>query len=246
MKKIACAMVVSLISYGPISGCLNMISNNTSETFKLAEVKSDNADLKQQVYLPEDYVKDEEKAHTLQPGDEIAFGGHYVPTFIIYKEYPDKKWHPLVAVKQLRCGPRGPENKYLLITDLLKGKLPDDYQDVYKFTIKCDPSELNIASTNQKELTKVANPYQEFLNLLDDFNQKALELVGQIVNDKNECQRTIKGSSKTIELEEGKTTDSSAITSSEQPTKASEEVPSEEAPDGESCERCKNPFANKK
>lgn len=228
MKKITYISIISLLICGPLNACLNMISNNTGTTFKLAEVKADNADLKKQILLPEEYVKDEEKAHTLQPGDEIAFGGHYVPTFIIYKEYSDKKWHPLMVVKQLRCGPRGPENKYLLMTDLLKRKLPDDYQEVYKFSIKCDPSELNVASTNEKELTKVANPYQELLNILDNSNQKILELFGQVVSDKNECQASKKSLEPTQETKE-------AVTTPEAP-----------AQEGESCEKCNNILTDKK
>lgn len=159
--------------------CLNTISNNTALTFKVAEVKNENADLKKQVYLPDEYLENEEKAHTLLPHEEVAFGGHYVPTFIIYKEYEQnnlKKWRPLMIVKQLRCGPRGPENKYLLMTDLLQQTLPNDYQDVYKFTPMVEPSELKVLSTNEKELTKVANPYQEFSNILDDARQKLQEL----------------------------------------------------------------------
>lgn len=230
--------MLSLMACGPVNACLNIISNNTSETFKLAEIKSDNPDLKQQIYLPEDYVKDEEKAHTLQPGDEIAFGGHYVPTWIIYKEYPDKKWHPLLHIKQLRCGPRGPENKYLLITDLLKRKLPDDYQDVYKFTIKCDPAELNIASTNQPELTKVANPYQELLNIIDDFQQKVFELFAQVVNDKNECQRNQAKDSASAQSEEKDTAENTMPTQNETPSGTAQEE--------ESCEKCNNLFADKK
>ena len=228
--------MLSLLACGQVNGCLNIISNNTKETFKLAEVKSDNSDLKQQVYLPEEYIKDEEKAHTLQPGDEITFGGHYVPTFIIYKEYPDKKWHPLLIVKQLRCGPRGPENKYLLITDLLKCKLPDDYQEVYKFTIKCDPSELNIASTNQENLAKIANPYQKLLNIIDDFQQQILELFGQVVNDKNECQRNQLGQHATTALE-AKMIDETpkTITSSSEPLTQDAEKKDEPV-----CEKCNN------
>lgn len=238
MKKTISIAMIALIASGPLNACLNIISNNTKETFKLAEIKSDNPDLKQQIYLPEDYVKDEEKAHTLQPGDEIAFGGHYVPTWIIYKEYPDKKWHPLLHIKQLRCGPRGPENKYLLMTDLLKRKLPDDYQEVYKFTIKCDPAELNIASTNQQELTKVANPYQELLNIIDDFQQKVFELVAQIVNEKNECQRNIKGDSTVVvKPEEEKAQETEKVVQTESP---------ESAQEGESCDKCNNLFADKK
>lgn len=229
MKKIIYIPMITLLMCGPLNACLNTISNNTGTTFKLAEVKAENADLKQQIFLPEEYVKDEEKAHTVQPGEKIAFGGHYVPTFIIYKEYPDKKWHPLLIVKQLRCGPRGPENKFLLMTDLLKRKLPDDYQPVYKFSIKCEPSELNIASTNEKELTKIANPYQEFNNLLDEFTQKMLELFDTVVKDKNECQASKKSIEPTQENKEANTS-----------------TPEASASEGESCEMCNNIGAHKK
>lgn len=143
-----------------------------------------NKDMKKQIFLPEEYLKDETKAHTIEPGEEVSFGGHYVPTFMIFKQYPDGKWHSLMVVKQLRCGPRGPENKYLLLTDLLSCKLPDDYRDVYRFTLKKELSEIVDESTNAKELSKVENRYQVVLNLIDDFTQKLQELLSQICDEK--------------------------------------------------------------
>ncbi len=188
MKKIDLLIVLFITM--PINACRNTISNNTNITFKVAEIKQDNADLKQQLVLPNEYVKSEEKASTLRPGEETDFGGHYLPKFIIYKEYTDKKWHPLVYVKQVRCAPEGadpsrfPENKYLLITDLLKRQLPDDYQQVYSFTVKCEPSQLQAESTNEKTLSKIKNPYQELYRLIDDFTQKTQELFSKVLSDK--------------------------------------------------------------
>ncbi len=176
-----------------IHACRNTISNNTNTVFKVAEVKQHNADLKQALILPDEYVNDEEKARTLKPGEETDFGGHYLPKFIIYKETTNKKWKPLLYVRQVRCAPDGadpsrfPENKYLLMTDLLKCKLPNDYQQVYKFTIKCEPSELNIESSNKKILTKLKNPYQELVVLLDDMTQKIQELFSMILEKADTC-----------------------------------------------------------
>jgi len=96
-------------------------------------------------------------------------------------------------VHQVRCAPDGsdpsrfPENKYLLMTDLLKCKLPNDYQEVYKFTIKCEPSELNIESSNKKVLTKITNPYQEVVNILDDATQKIQEVLSMLSQKADMC-----------------------------------------------------------
>lgn len=182
----------------PAHACRNTISNNTSSTFKVAEIKQHNADLKQALILPDDYVKDEEKARTLKPGEETDFGGHYLPKFIIYKETDQKTWKPILYVRQIRCAPEGsdpsrfPENKYLLMTDLLKCKLPNDYQEVYKFTIKCEPSELNAESINKKTLTKLNNPYQELVVLLDEMTQKIQELFSMVLEKADICTNTNK------------------------------------------------------
>jgi len=214
-------LLVLLIAATSAHACRNTISNNTKVTFKVAEVKQSNADLKQALFLPDDYVKDEEKARTLKPGEETDFGGHYLPKYIIYKEYADKKWRPLLYVKQVRCAPDGadpsrfPENKYLLMTDLLKRQLPGDYQQVYSFTVKAEPSELKVESANIKELTKISNPYQEMYNIIDDMTQKMQELVSMLEQQKNK----------------------EAMSSSEEKI-----VESEESKDEPACKRCTNPF----
>lgn len=182
LYKNAIITLLTIATVGSTYTCRNTITNNTALTFKVAEIKQHNADLKQALVLPDDYVKDEEKASTLKPGEETDFGGHYLPKFVIYKEYPDKKWRPLLYVKQVRCAPDGadpsrfPENKYLLMTDLLKQQLPGDYQQVYSFILKAEPSELTVESVNTKQLTKIANPYQEMYNIIDDMTQKMQEL----------------------------------------------------------------------
>lgn len=187
MKKYIYAIATLTLVISNTHACRNTISNNTSTTFKVAEVTQSNADLKQALFLPDEYVKDENKARTLKSGEETDFGGHYLPKFIIYKETSDHKWKPLLYVRQIRCAPEGadpsrfPENKYLLISDLLKCKLPNDYQEVYKFTIKCEPSELNVESSNKKTLTKITNPYQEVVNILDDATQKIQEVLSMIL-----------------------------------------------------------------
>lgn len=190
MKKYIYLSITLILVASHAHACRNTLSNNTKLTFKVAEVKQHNADLKQALVLPDDYVKDEEKAATLKPGEETDFGGHYLPKFIIYKEYTDKKWRPLLYVKQVRCAPDGadpsrfPENKYLLMTDLLKQELPDDYQQVYSFTLKAEPSELQVESVNTQELTKISNPYQEMYNIIDDMTQKMQELWSMTLKQK--------------------------------------------------------------
>lgn len=164
-----------------LEACRNTISNNTDQVYKIAEIRQDNKDLKRELYLPNDYLNDEMKAHTLQPGEEVSFGGHYLPTFAVFKKYPDEKWHSLVVVKQNECGPRGPENKYLLLTDVLRCKLPDDYNPVYTFTRRKNAEEIETISKNKIELTAVANPYQELQNILDDMTQKILELMSCLI-----------------------------------------------------------------
>lgn len=188
MKKLLVSALFIFLSINSIHACRNTLSNNTSITFKVAEIKQNN-ELKQQLVLPDEYVNDEEKARTLKPGEETDFGGHYLPKYVIYKEYTDKKWRPLLYVKQVRCAPDGadpsrfPENKYLLITDLLKQQLPDDYQEVYSFTVKAQPSELLVESVNEKALTKIDNPYQEAVRLLDEFTQKMQELFSRVLKE---------------------------------------------------------------
>lgn len=192
MKKKLILLLLTLFVVG-VQACRNTISNNTNTIFKIAEVKQQNADLKQALILPDEYIKDEEKARTLKPGEETDFGGHYLPKFIIYKESENKAWKPILYVRQIRCAPEGsdpsrfPENKYLLMTDLLKCKLPDDYQEVYKFTIKCEPSELNVESSNKKTLTKLKNPYQELVVLLDEMTQKIQELFSMVLEKADIC-----------------------------------------------------------
>ncbi len=187
MKKID--LLIGLLITIPINACRNTISNNTNITFKVAEIKQDNADLKQQHILPEEYEKEEQKACTLRPGEEADFGGHYLPKYIIYKESEDKQWRPLLYVKQTKCAPDGadpsrfPENKYLLMTDLLNRQLPDDYQEVYTFVVKAPLSELTAQSTNEKALSKIKNPYQELNVILDDMTQKILELFSNILKE---------------------------------------------------------------
>ena len=185
MKKII--MTGALLSAAYAGACRNTISNNTNETYKIAEIRQENKDLKKELYLPDNYLKDEQKAHTLKPGEEVSFGGHYLPTFAIFKEYPDKKWHSLLIVKQNECGPRGPENKYLLLTDLLKCKLPDDYNPVYTFVRRKIANELITESKNAPELTAVANPYQELQNILDEMVQKIQELMSRLIDRCSAC-----------------------------------------------------------
>lgn len=180
-KKLALIAVITLTHVDISQACRNTISNNTNDTYKIAEIRQENKNLKQELYLPDDYLNDEQKAHTLKPGEEVSFGGHYLPTFAIFKEYPDKKWHLLVIVKQNECGPRGPENKYLLLTDVLKCELPDDYNPVYTFIRRKTPQELETESKNTKELTVVANPYQELQNILDEMTQKIMELMSKLI-----------------------------------------------------------------
>ena len=181
MKKVGIVLIVTLLITGTTEACRNTISNNTNTVYKIAEIREGNKDLKKDLYLPNEYLKDEQKAHTLNPGEEVSFGGHYLPTFAVFKEYPDNKWHSLLVVKQNECGPRGPENKYLLLTDVLRCKLPDDYNPVYTFVRRKLPEEMEDVSKNKNELTKIANPYQELEAILDDATQKILELMSRLM-----------------------------------------------------------------
>jgi len=217
MKK----AVLCLLSLGvvQVQACLNTISNNTKHTYKIVEIQEGNKDMKKQVFLPEEYLKDETKAHTIEPGEEVSFGGHYVPTFMIFKQYPDGKWHSLMVVKQLRCGPRGPENKYLLLTDLLNRTLPHDYKDVYKFTLKKEQGEITDESTNAHDLSKVENSYQVVLNLVDDFTQKLQEALSKLLqHERDQHQHDM------MEIDETK---EDAIAEQEN-----------ETPDGAACPMC--------
>ena len=225
MKKIAlslCALALPL----SVNSCRNTISNNTETTYKVAEIRQENRDLKRELYLPEEYLKDEQKAHTLKPGEEVDFGGHYLPTFAIFKEYPDGKWHSLLIVKQNECGPRGPENKYLLMTDLLRCKLPDDYDPVYTFVRRKLPQELFVESKNQKELTSVKNPYQELQNILDDAMQKIQELMSTLID---KCPVSSKPNAEQPET--------STARSAQDEAKAEKDVM--EGEDGKTCGMCK-------
>ena len=181
-KRHFLAFSATFVIIGSIQACRNTISNNTKEVYKIAEIRQENKDLKRELFLPETYLNDEQKAHTLQPGEEVSFGGHYLPTFAVFKQYPDQKWHSLLIVKQNECGPRGPENKYLLLTDLLKCKLPDDYNPVYTFTRRKAAQEIETESKNKTELTTVANPYQELQNILDETMQKIQELMSRLMD----------------------------------------------------------------
>lgn len=181
MNKRYTALMLTLFATGALQACRNTISNNTNTVYKIAEIRQENKNLKQELYLPDDYLKDEQKAHTLKPGEEVSFGGHYLPSFAVFKEYPDNKWHSLLIVKQNECGPRGPENKYLLLTDILRCKLPDDYNPVYTFTRRRPAQEIEVESKNKIELTAIANPYQELQNILDDTMQKIYELMSRLM-----------------------------------------------------------------
>ncbi len=217
MKRIdPFVIILSTLATVSINACRNTISNNTNTTFKIAEVKQENTDLKQQHILPDDYLKDEKRACTLRPGEEADFGGHYLPKYIIYKEYQannqstgsnksfynslkkffgfdhvehNKQWRPLLYIKQTKCAPDGadpsrfPENKYLLMTDLLNRQLPDDYQEVYAFVVKAPLQELAVQSSNEKTLKKLKNPYQELNVILDDMTQKVLELFSNTLQE---------------------------------------------------------------
>ncbi|MEX0849408.1 MAG: hypothetical protein WD055_04205 [Candidatus Dependentiae bacterium] len=193
MKKrislsLACLLAISNIMHA----CLNTISNNTENTYKIVEIKNENKDVKSMIFCPEEYLEDETKAHTITPGEEVSFGGHYVPTFVIYKQFlPDTRWHALLVVKQTRCGPRGPENKYLLMTDLLNRDLPGDYKPVYKFTLKKEPHEIEAESTNTKALTTITNQYQVILNLIDDLTQKIQETMSRQLRKESEYKRKL-------------------------------------------------------
>lgn len=182
MKKQLLTLTAALLVTGStVQACRNTISNNTNAVYKVAEIRQENKDLKKELYLPADYLNDEQKAHTLNPGEEVSFGGHYLPTYAIFKEYPDNKWHSLLVIKQNECGPRGPENKYLLLTDLLRCKLPDDYNPVYTFVRRKIAHEIEAESKNNPELTKITNPYQELEAILDDTTQKILELMSKFM-----------------------------------------------------------------
>ncbi len=187
-------ILLSVLLTMSLNACRNTISNNCDTTFKIVEITQANTDLKQQHVLPDEYVTNEEKACTLKPGDEADFGGHYLPKYIIYKQYPDEKWRPLLYVKQTKCAPDGadasrfPENKYLLITDLLDRNLPHDYQEVYSFEVKAPLQDLSTSSSNEKTLHKIKNPYQELYVLIDDFTQKAQELFSEALK-KQEQQK---------------------------------------------------------
>lgn len=182
MKKLYRILTISLLTTGILKPCRNTISNNTNTVYKIAEIREGNKDLKKELYLPNEYLANEQKAHTLNPGEEVSFGGHYLPTFAVFKKYPDDKWHSLVVVKQNECGPRGPENKYLLITDVLRCKLPDDYNPVYTFARRKLPEEIEDVSKNKAELSAVGNPYQEIQNILDEATGKIMDEVSQILD----------------------------------------------------------------
>ncbi len=183
MKKQLMLTMFALSAVGSVQACLNTIKNDTQTIYKLVEIKEGNKDLKKEHQLPKELEKNEEIAKTLKPGEEVACGGHYVPTFMIYKKYPDGNWHAILLVKQTRCGPRGYEDKYLLMSDLLKRDLPGDYGDVYKFTLKKEASEIEPASAAPANPEGKKNAYQDTLIVLQEQQKKVLEIVSELVNE---------------------------------------------------------------
>ena len=84
MKKLCLALTILLLITGTLKACRNTISNNTNTVYKIAEIREGNKDLKKDLYLPEDYLKDEQKAHTLNPGEEVSFGGALLTHFCCF------------------------------------------------------------------------------------------------------------------------------------------------------------------
>lgn len=179
-----CTIIVTGLLVQVIHPCLNIIKNNTERTYKIAEIKQENLFLKKVIDLPDDYLKDEQKAHTVAPGESVSFGGHYLPTFAIFKEYTtnengkeSKAWESILVVKQTKCGPRGKEEKTLLLTDVLKGQLPGDFQPSYKFDFKKSPETIVEISSNQKMLTSNANRYQLVSQIFAKFEEQIQEIL---------------------------------------------------------------------
>jgi hypothetical protein len=177
-KRNICALILTSLIIQVVYPCLNTITNNTSQTYKVAEIKQENLFLKHVIDLPSDYLEDEQKAHTLKSGESVSFGGHYLPTFAIFKEY-NGNWEMLLIVKQRECGPRGKEEKTLLITDLLKGELPGDYQPSYKFTFKKSPEIIAEKSIHTEELAKNKNYYQLVSERCDKHKEEMLEIISE-------------------------------------------------------------------
>ena len=186
MKKQLSYALICMTATHSLFACYNEVYNDTDTEYKLAEIKEGNKDLKKQVFLPKEYIKDEQKAHTLGPGDSCGFGGHYVPEYMIFKKYPDEQWHSLIIVKQTRCGPRGPEHKELPLSLLLKSTVPDDYKGVYKFTLKKEAQEIAEPSIYSKKI-KISNPYQVISEVLDKAKQEVLWEMGELLEQKDQC-----------------------------------------------------------
>ncbi len=171
-----------------IDACLNTIYNNTKNAYKFVEIKGHNKDLKGLDFCPDEYANDKKKSHTLTPGEVVAFGGHYVPTYCIYKQDADGQWRNMLVVNQMECGPRGPEHKIFNLSDVLARKLPGDYQGVYKFTPHVTPEALHDESSHTDELKRIKNPYQVIINLRDEFVQKTQEVVHSLMRELKEAR----------------------------------------------------------
>lgn len=185
-NKIAAVIFTGLLVQ-VVNPCLNTIKNNTPHTYKIAEIKQDNLFLKNVIDLPDDYLEDEQKAHTLKPTESVSFGGHYLPTFAVFKDY-DGIWENILVVKQRECGPRGKEEKTLLLTDVLKGELPGDFQPSYKFTFKKNPATIAETSINQKMLSSNKNYYQLVSESCAKHEQELQEILSKILHKEKQVE----------------------------------------------------------
>lgn len=212
MKKnrIAAVILTSLVVQ-VVHPCLNTIINNTNNTYKLAEITQDNQSLKFAHNLPNDYIKDEQKARTLKPGERTSFGGHYLPRWAVAREemtingVATGEWEIILVVTQHECGPRGKEEKILLLTDILKGELPGDYQPSYKFKFRKNPMVIADTSMNNSLLSSNKNKYQLVSEIFAKFEAQIQEVMSQIARDEKKIEEICPAAAAIIKNDIGET-----------------------------------------
>ncbi len=232
MKKnrVAAVIVTSLVVQ-VVHPCLNTIINNTNNTYKLAEITQENLSLKFTHNLPQDYIKDEQKARTLKPGERTSFGGHYLPRWAVAREemtingVPTGEWEIVLVVTQHECGPRGKEEKTLLLTDILKGELPGDYQPSYKFKFRKNPTVIADTSMNNSLLASNKNKYQLVSEIFAKFEAQIQEVMSQIAHDEKKIEAICPGATALLKNDIGETTvekgkEEEAATTEQTPTKS--------------------------
>lgn len=210
-KNRVAAVILTNLVVQVVHPCLNTIINNTNNTYKLAEITQDNQSLKFAHNLPADYIKDEQKARTLKPGERTSFGGHYLPRWAVAREEvtingaPTGEWEIVLVVTQHECGPRGKEEKTLLITDILKGELPGDYQPAYKFKFRKNPMVIADTSMHNSLLSSNKNKYQLVSEIFAKFEAQIQEVMSQIARDEKKIEEICPGAAAIIKNDIGET-----------------------------------------